>query len=69
MKKAVVIVEAISTGVFYEQDILDRGYQPLVISKAARRTRRSMRASGRPAGSSSPTGRWRSLTTEISTIC
>ena len=31
MKKAVVIVEAISTGVFYEQDILDRGYQPLVI--------------------------------------
>lgn len=29
--KAIVIVEAISTGLFYEQDILDRGYQPLVI--------------------------------------
>lgn len=29
--KAIVLVEAISTGLFYEQDILDRGYQPLVI--------------------------------------
>ena len=31
MRKAIVIVEAISTGLFYEQDILDRGYLPLLI--------------------------------------
>ena len=29
--KAIVIVEAISTALFYEQDILDRGYLPIVI--------------------------------------
>ena len=29
--KAIVIAEAISTALFYEQDILDRGYLPIVI--------------------------------------
>ena len=30
-RQAIVIVEAISTALFYEQDILDRGYLPLVV--------------------------------------